>query len=80
MLYIAPAPAAAETLKFRFWIRVSAAVRVSSVGVTASMQKNDSSCFACNFLCSDTAILLGTAVRDCNSVLDCGLSLRFFSR
>jgi len=26
MWYIAPAPAAAETLKFRFWIRVSAAV------------------------------------------------------
>jgi len=43
------------------------------------MQKTTATVFACNFLRSDTSILFGTAVRDHNSVLDCGFSLCFFS-
>jgi len=58
----------------RLWL----CLKVSSVGVTAPIQKTTANVFACNYMCSNTAILLRTAVRDCNWVLDCGLSLRLF--
>jgi len=59
----------------RFWL----CLRVSSVGVTAPMQKTTATVFSCNFLCIDTAILFGTVVQDRNSVLDCGEPAFFFA-